>query len=758
MGAPIRVRQAAVGRGGSSGRGTQLGAWADSSGRFILKKVPVGDQFLECTHIGFDVAWRNVVVEAGTRIEVEIRLGEAIIPLRAITISPSRFAIMGQDGHARQTLTEEEIQTLPHMGEDVYRAVTRLPGISGNDYSAKFTVRGGEHEEVLVLLDGLELNDPFHLKDINGGVLSIVDVVAIEGIDLLTGAFPAEYGNRTSGVFDITTRSPRRSDNRYSLGVSLMNARALSQGTFDRGAWLLSARRGYLDLVLQLMNEEEELDPKYYDLLGKVEYELDPAHRLSAHVLHASDRLDLVEDDGDIDNTRYGNSYVWLNLQSFPSTWVAVESTLSLGVITTDRVGTAFLDEAGEFPDFTVDDDRRFRAFGLRQDWSYERSERQFLKWGLEVQRLMGSYEYATTDTWYVRVRPDSVPSGTVRDRVETEPAGTRLGLHFADRVRLGRRLAVEAGLRYDRASHTGDNLLSPRLNLVYNLGASTSIRGGWGHYYQSDGIDGIDVEDGERSFHRAERARHRVLGFHHQVGNILLRAEAYDKKKTDQHPSYRNWLNEIEPFPEMLEDRYRVDLEETTSRGVEVYAKRDAGGKLTWWASYAIAQVEEEVNRVTVADSVDWALAATLPGVHDQRHTIYFDLNYRPSRRWHLNLAWQFRSGWPFTEKVLQSGVWEDGTEYLYTTAGEPQGSRYPAFHRFDLRLSRRFETVSRGRISTYLELVNLYNRGNVRTYEYYSELNDQGEWRLKKQPEFWFRLLPSIGLTWSWGALETD
>ena len=55
---------------------------------------------------------------------------------------------------------------------------------------------------------------------------------------------------------------------------------------------------------------------------------------------------------------------------------------------------------------------------------------------------------------------------------------------------------------------------------------------------------------------------------------------------------------------------------------------------------------------------------------------------------------------------------------------------------------------------MSTYLELINLYNRGNVRTYEYFPVQDEEGTWSLQKRPEYRFRLLPSIGLTWSWGS----
>jgi len=115
------------------------------------------------------------------------------------------------------------------------------------------------------------------------------------------------------------------------------------------------------------------------------------------------------------------------------------------------------------------------------------------------------------------------------------------------------------------------------------------------------------------------------------------------------------------------------------------------------------------------------------------------------------LNLAWQYRSGWPYTEKFLRAGTWPDGSAYLYEETGKPYGQRYPAFHRLDLRLNRHFDT-SRGRSSAFLEVINLYNRGNVRTYEYDQVRLPTGEYVYQKIPEYWFRLLPSIGASWSW------
>ena len=732
--------------------GTQRGSWTGPEGAFLVEDLPPGNYTIECTYVGFETRQVSVTIEAGELARIEVTLIAKPIELSAMTVTPSRFAIMGQESHARQALTEEEIQTISHLGEDIYRAVARLPGISSSDFSAKFTVRGGEHEEVLVLLDGLELYDAFHLKDIQGGALSIVDVATIEGIDLLTGGFPAEYGNRTSGVFNIVTKTPRTASAQHSVGISFMNARLMSEGIFDRGSWLLSARRGYLDLVLSLMNEEESIDPSYYDILCKVEYDLNPNHTLSAHVLHARDDLLLVEDDEDVDETGYGNSYGWLNLKSALGSRMFVRSTFSTGKVTHDRLGTAFQGDRVS-PDFTVDDNRSFTFAGLKQDWDYELSDDHYLKWGLDLKRQWASYDYLSANTWYGFAAPDTPVSGTDTTAIEMDPTGSRIGLYGADRFRVTEPLAVEIGLRYDATSYTDDNLVSPRLNFVYSIGQRTSLRGGWGRYYQSQGIHELRVYDGEASFRPAVLARHWVLGLEHYFASeVHLRLEAYHKRLTDQHPAYRNWLNEIEPFPEMQPDRFRVELDETKSRGVELYLKKEGGGTFTWWATYALAEVEEDVNRVTVGADTQ-PFGRSLPGVYDQRHTVYFDLNYRPNPRWRLNVAWQYRSGWPYTEQILLKEAWEDGTPFYHTTAGVPHGSRYPSFHRGDLRLSRHFET-SRGHVKTFLEVINLYNRGNVQTYVYDWVAEENGDLRLEPVPDYWFRLLPSIGVSWSWGS----
>jgi outer membrane receptor protein involved in Fe transport len=730
--------------------GTKLGALTDAQGRFVLKGLDAGPHTLQATYIGYEsFRLAGVKLDAQGLAEVVIGLVAKPISLGEINVTPGRFAIMGREAAASQALTREELQSIPQFGEDIYRSVVRLPGVAGDDYSAKFTVRGGEHDQVLVLLDGLELSDPFHLKDINGGALSIVDVSLIEGVELLTGGFPAEYGDRRSGVFNIRSIRPPVGQRQVGAGAGLMNTRAFARGDFARGNWMASVRRGYLDLVLKLMGEKDAPRPTYYDALAKVEYRLSGRHTLFAHFLGARDRMDFVEDDRDISNTKYQNTYAWLTLNSTFGPHLLAQTLLAHGQGDHQREGLAF-EGGNDQVDFRVSDQRDSGWWGFKQDWSWEAADRLFLKWGADLRRLSADYNYLSQKE-RDQVVADSIRHWTDTTQVLLSPSGNRTAGYLAVRVSLAAPLKAEAGLRDDRASQAGEGQFSPRLNLVWTLGKETALRLGWGRFGQSQGIGEVRVEEGERDFLPAERSAHWVAGLERRfAGGPHLRVEGYYKKAAYLRPVYRNCHDAIEIFPELQDDRVALDLSGASAKGVEVYLKQEVGRRFTWWASYGLAWSREEVERVRWAEG-QLPLDQELPGRYDQRHTLYLDANFRPTPQWHLNLAWQYRSGWPYTERALRAGTLPDGRNYVYEEAGVPYGRNYPAFHRLDLRLSRHF-ALSRGQVSAFVEVINLYDHGNVRAYIYELRRLPDGGFRSYSVPEYWFRLLPSVGLSWFW------
>lgn len=728
--------------------GTNLGGTTDKEGRFKLERIPAGDHLLQFSFIGYRTKKVSVILDSTEDLNVEL-VPEAI-SIGEVVITPGQFTIMGEGPAVRQTLTERDLQTIP-FGEDIYRAITRLPGIASSDFSAKFNVRGGENNEILLLIDGMELQEPFHLKDIEGGALSVIDVASIQGIDLLSGGFPVEYGDRMSGVLNIKTRKAPSDKKRTSLGLSFMNARVMSEGKFDnnKGSWLLSARRGYLDVVLDIMDEKDAPRPTYYDVLGKIGYELGKKHTISANFLHAGDRLNFIEDDDDEDKTQYDDSYAWLTLKSFPGPKLYIQSILSFGRLFHDRNGIGYEGD-GETVEFTVSDGRRVDLFGLKQDWNLDLSDRLQWKWGIDFKNISAHYDYLSSQR---NVIPMMGEETVVVDsnHIDLDPSGQKLGVYFANRLRPIRPLVAELGLRYDSNSMSNDNLFSPRLNFVFELSKQTFLRAGWGYFYQSQGGHQLRVAYGEQNYFPAERAEHWVGGFEHTFRNgFNLRLEGYYKDLTDLYPDYRKFSNVIEVFPEMQDDRFKLNFSSKRSRGIEAYLKYDRGGRWSWWASYALAYAEENIHSL-VYDGIEYPGDNQYrPGRFDQRHTVYLDLNFRPNRNWHLNVSWQYHSGWPYTPRIIDSRELDDGSIEYFRSYGRYNGGNYPSYQRFDLRVNRYFYT-SNGHISAFISLINLYNHGNVR------DINYQWNWHggapfLTEVNEYWFKLLPSIGVTWNW------
>ena len=170
--------------------GSTTAASSDSDGRFELTGVPAGRHRLEASCPGFTgEIVDGFVVAAGEAAEVTFRLTALEVPLKEIVVTASA-SLLREESVAVVALDRKQITELPHFGDDLYRAITVLPGVSGGDFSARFSIRGGLYDETLVTLDDQELMEPFHLKDFQG-VFSILDPEMIGGVELTPGGFTA---------------------------------------------------------------------------------------------------------------------------------------------------------------------------------------------------------------------------------------------------------------------------------------------------------------------------------------------------------------------------------------------------------------------------------------------------------------------------------------------------------------------------------------------------------------------------------------
>ncbi len=287
--------------------------------------------------------------------------------------------------------------------------------------------------------------------------------------------------------------------------------------------------------------------------------------------------------------------------------------------------------------------------------------------------------------------------------------------------------------------------MFSPRVNAVYNFGERTSIRAGWGYFYQSESIDGIYIGDKETDFFPAEKAEHWVIGLQHSFKNgVNIRLEGYYKIYSDLRPDMRSAFYSFDPFPATSYYRLIYYRAKSYSRGIELYIKRDLVHKFSYCLSYAYTKAEDSLNYIYFPQQHKIGHDnEILPNRFDQRHTIYLDLGYRPWSSWLLNMAWQYHTGWPYSDYKFDrfAGVFGWVTD-------EQLGEQYKPFSRVDLRINKYFK-VGHGRITGFIELINILNRKNIRAYNY-DAIYEEGEYIVEKRPEYWLGLIPSFGLVY--------
>ncbi|HVT04013.1 MAG TPA: TonB-dependent receptor [Thermoanaerobaculia bacterium] len=679
----------------------------------------------------------DVLVSAKAPRKVVFRLYPQNYLEDAIVVQPSRLSLLLDKPESSFSLSREEIESLPHLGGDVFRTTSLLPGVAAGDVTAEFSVHGGRRDEVRILLDGQEIYGTYHLKDYDNA-LSIVHAQTLAGATLTTGAYPVSQGDRMSGVFDMRTVDPEAGQH-FVLGVSILDSLASGSGRFasGRGAWLLAARRGSLTFARNAIGGEH---PSFWDVFGKAEVSTGFGS-ISARVLAASDKL--VVDKSDVDGfdrfkNTYDNFYAWVTHQATVGQRFLIETNGSLTQIDNDRGGSG--DDRQQLA-YHLKDQRTLQVVGLSQTWTASFGERHLARWGFEARRYDAFFDYSKVlAPHFVVVVPFSPPR-SLNNQFHGTVRGDHLGLWGSDRISLSDHITAEVGLRYDRHTATDETLLSPRINLGYRVGDQGVIRAAWGRFFQSQRPYELQVEDGVSKLRKAELSQHSVLGYERffrqsRLGIKALRLELFDRKIDDPRPRYESLLEPVNVFPETEPDRARIAPDRSTARGVEMLVRGSGGGRFDWWLAYSYSRAQDRIAGKTVARSLD------------EPHVAVLDMHFRLPKQWDLNLAGRYRTGWPTTP--VNAGLVEDPAHPGQTTPaavfGPLNSDRFPSYHRLDLRASRRWAFRSGG-ITFFVDVQNAYNRHNTSGFDL--TLDTESD-TVNLRREFWPRTFPSLGITW--------
>jgi hypothetical protein len=243
----------------------QLGAITNENGQFRLWNVRPGRYDLLVSFIGYEnYLFREVLVGSGKEVVLHAGLTELTEELEEITItartSKERPINTMATISARQ-LSVEEANRYAGGFDDPARLAGSFAGVASEIGNNGIVIRGNSPRNLLWRMEGVEISNPTHFADViafGAGGTTALSSQMLANSDFYTGAFPAEYGNALSGVFDVRMRTGNNEKFEHTFQAGIVGLDFSSEGPFEKGgaSYLFNYRYSTFALLGGLIPEE----------------------------------------------------------------------------------------------------------------------------------------------------------------------------------------------------------------------------------------------------------------------------------------------------------------------------------------------------------------------------------------------------------------------------------------------------------------------------------------------------------------------
>ncbi|MDE2304052.1 MAG: TonB-dependent receptor [Gammaproteobacteria bacterium] len=622
----------------------------------------------------------------------------------------------------------------PESHADALRALQMVPGTTAAGYTARTHVRGSRDDEVLFRYDGVTLDEPYHLKELES-LFSPIDPSATSTVQSWTGVPPIEYGGAIGGVVDIRPRHIARTT--VDLRASEQGFSALAGGRFDQG-------RGSAFADLRMRNEFAPVGwvdtgigaPTLSDLIVHVTWRLDEATNLAAGSLALDDRRKyFATDSAETKTVRGGEIYTWLRLHHRFETGLRSDTLFSTedshenvdGRVDQPLVMTGTLAEHSFH-----------RILSLREDLRGGPGARWYWHVGGELRTVDLSDRSLGSGVVAAPFYPGLQPGPVLTSNENVAASGITDAFYGGLRWRLRPGALFDVGLRRDERKFDdarSDAQWSLRANALFALPHATILRLGWGQESQADVLDPRIHPTGVVPQSARRLTQSDVSLEHHDRRGAIARIEAYDKRQ-DTPLSKSVYL--FAPFsliPELAIDKYRLTSQRSHMYGVELSYTTDPRRALSGSVSYTWSRALDEVAGLWIPRQWDQPQALKVSGLWRVRA-----YSFAAALDWH--------SGWPSTPLIASSTSWTDPSA-VSLRFGPIDSTRMGDYLSLDLRIGWR-HALRPGVFEAYLEIYDLTNAHSPCCDTYSVSGPVAGTYQLVDTRLNWLNPTPIVGVRW--------
>jgi hypothetical protein len=259
-----------------------MGTITDEKGYFRLEKVPIGRHNFQVSCVGYETQLiSEILVSSGKEIVLTIKAKEQITKLEDVSVkayTKKDKPINNMATLSARTFSVEEARRYAGGFDDPGRVASSFAGVcTENLRDNSIVVRGNSPKGLLWRLEGVEIPNPNHfanMETFGGGGISALSALVVGNSDFFTGAFPSEYGNAVSGVFDIKLRSGNDEKNEHAFQIGAMGIDISSEGPLNkktRASYLFNYRYSTMGLIKAVFPPEiKDFIPTYQDLCFKL--------------------------------------------------------------------------------------------------------------------------------------------------------------------------------------------------------------------------------------------------------------------------------------------------------------------------------------------------------------------------------------------------------------------------------------------------------------------------------------------------------
>lgn len=515
-----------------------VGTVTNSDGTFRLLNVPVGRTTLKVSFVGYeDRVIPNLLINSAKEEILNTTLSESVLSLEGVTVSAQQEkgeAINEMAIASAHTFSVEETQRYAGTFDDPARMVASFAGVVGDpEGNNDIIVRGNSPKGILWRLEGIAIPNPNHYagEGSTGGPINALSSKMLSNSDFFTGAFAPEYGDVTSGVFDMKLKNGNNEQREYTAAFSTLGIDLTAEGPFKKGG-SASYLANYRYSALDLLDKAGVIDfggvPRYQDASFKFQIPINNKHLLSLFGLSGMSGIDTENEDDGVPTSKFRGRYK-LGVAGISHTYQITDAIFlksSLAVTGTDNsYNYRIPDDASQF--YAIEDGKISKSSYIASStFNYKLNAKHKIESGIILTKL----------NYNIRAHEWDFENSQVVSEVLENGNSSTVQAFASWKNRVSDKLTVVSGVHYLQFNLNKNYSIEPRIALKWQQSEKQSFNIGMGLHSKLEGLStylSINNNDGvftqPNTNLELSKAAHFIIGYDNLVAkNARIKIETY--------------------------------------------------------------------------------------------------------------------------------------------------------------------------------------------------------------------------------------